>query len=235
MLISFNDIIDLSHTLDPDIPIWPGDPRISIETVATIERDGYALQRLTFGEQSGTHLGSSAHFDRNGIHADDLPLRSFVRTAVCIDVRAIAANDPDYALDREAVASWEAEYGHVPEGSVVLLNTGWSERWNDPDAYLGIDRSHPTAHRTPGFGLDAARFLADERGVVGLGIDTHGIDPGADPAFRVNAFWLRGERFHLENLTRLERLPATGITLFIGAPRIARSSGGPARVLALVE
>lgn len=235
MTITFSRIIDLSHTLEQGIPIWPGDPQISIQTVATVEHDGYYLQRLTFGEQTGTHFGSSAHFHRDEIYAEDLPPESFVRDAVCIDVRAHVESDPDYTVDREELKRWEAEHGIIPEGSVVLLCTGWSSRWKDPGAYLGIDRLQPATLHTPGFDLDAARFLAEDRGVVGLGIDTHGIDPGRDVNARVNAYWLRGERFHLENLTALERLPATGITLFIGVPKVARSSGGPARVLALVE
>ncbi len=115
-----------------------------------------------------------------------------------------------------------------------MMNSGWSGRWGDPDAYLGREASAAPAMHFPGFGLDAARYLAEERGAIGLGIDTHGIDAGIDTGFSVNAFWLRGERFHLENLASLDALPPTGITLVIGALKIAGGSGAPARVLALI-
>jgi len=47
-----------------------------------------------------------------------------------------------------------------------------------------------------------------------------------------NRALLKGRRFHLENLTGLERLPATGAWLFIGALPLVGGGGAPARVLA---
>jgi len=70
----------------------------------------------------------------------------------------------------------------------------------------------------------ATRFLVEERG----------IDPGADATLAANAILLQGERFHLENLTHLEQVPAIGATLFVGALPIAGGGGAPARVLALL-
>jgi len=228
-------IIDLTHAIAPGIPCWPGDPEPEITRVATIDRDGYLLNRLTMGEHTGTHIGFAAHFSADGMSADAFPVSSLLLPGVMIDVRRECATDHDYMLSRDRIAIWEDANGKIPERSVVMMNSGWSGRWGDPDAYLGRDDPAVPAMRFPGFGLDAARYLAEERGVIGLGIDTHGIDAGIDAAFSVNAYWLRGERFHLENLTSLDALPATGITLIIGALNIAGGSGAPARVLALVK
>lgn len=233
MNINYNTVVDLSHVVRPGAPIWPGDPAIVLSPEAVPERDGYSLQRLTIGEHSGTHCGVAAHFTPGDVTMDRLDPAGLVRQAIVIDVAPQVEDNPRYILDIDAIEHWERSHGRVPEGSAVLLHTGWSGRWDDPAAYLGQDAGATEAMRTPGYGLDAARFLAGERGVVGLGIDTHGIDSGADTEFSVNAFWLRGERFHLENLTNLHRLPAVGITLFIGALKIAEGSGAPARVLAL--
>jgi kynurenine formamidase len=234
MEIRFDRIVDLSQTLRPGIPCWPGDPAVELVAVASPGDEGYLLNRLALGEHTGTHLGVAAHFASDGLAVDALPPSSLICPAVCIDLRAECAVDPDYALSRRRVERWEAEHGALPAGSAVLMNTGWSARWGDPAAYLGSDPADPHALHFPGFGLDAARYLAGERGVVGLGIDTHGIDPGADTAFSVNAWWLRGRRLHLENLASLDLLPPTGITLMIGALKIAGGSGAPARVLGLV-
>jgi kynurenine formamidase len=72
----------------------------------------------------------------------------------------------------------------------------------------------------------------EERGVLGLGIDTAGIDGGASQTLEANRILLDNGRFHLENLTNLERLPARGAWLFIGALPLVGGSGSPARVLA---
>ncbi len=234
MNIKYNTVIDLSHSLGPGIPCWPGDPRVELDTVATVAVDGFYLQRLSLSEHGGTHIGVAAHFHRGGTTVGELPPGNLIRSAVTIDVSAAVESSSDYRLHVADVVAWEREHGVVPEGAVVLLYTGWDRHWRDAAAYLGACLTTPGAALTPGFSLDAARFLANERGVAGLGIDTHGIDAGSDALFSVNEFWLRGERFHLENLTNLGLLPPSGITLFIGALGIAGGSGAPARVLALI-
>ena len=233
MDIRFDTVVDLTHTLRPGIPYWPGDPAVELTPVASLGSEGYLLNRIALGEHTGTHLGVAAHFTSGGRTVDALPPSALVHTAIRIDLRAESEADPDFVLSRERIRRWEADHGPIPAGSVVLMHTGRSARWDDPAAYLGLDPVDPGRLHAPGFGLDAARYLAEERGVVGLGIDTHGIDPGLDTEFSVNAYWLRGDRFHLENLTGLDRLPVTGITLIIGALKIAGGSGAPARVLAL--
>jgi kynurenine formamidase len=232
MNITFSRIIDLTHPLANGIPCWPGDPEIDLQTLATIERDGYYLQSLKLGEHSGTHIGVAAHFHAGEPFADDLPPESFIRHAVKINVREECASNSDYQFTRSGLEAWERRNGRIDEKMVVLLETGWSERWNDGDDYFGFDTDRRM--HFPGYSLEVAQLLAEERGVIGLGIDTHGIDAGADTDFTVNNYWLRGERFHLENLTNLVALPERGFTIVIGVMKIARGSGGPARVLGLV-
>jgi kynurenine formamidase len=50
----------------------------------------------------------------------------------------------------------------------------------------------------------------------------------------VHFSWLPGGRFGIENLANLDQMPATGATVFIGAPKHKQGTGGPARVLAVV-
>ncbi len=235
MTVSFSRIVDLTHPIAPGIPVWPGDPEVRLERIAGIESDGWLLNALTIGEHSGTHIGTSAHFRGDGISVDRLPPASLVRAAVAIDARGWMLEGNEFRLDTSHIEEWEAGNGMIPEGAVVLLNTGWSRKWPDPIRYMGTPHAPSATESSPGFGLESAIFLAEQRGVAALGIDTHGIDAGTDTELSVNGFWLRGERFHLENLTNLELLPPTGITLFIGPLAVTGGSGAPARVLALVE
>jgi len=220
-------ILDLTHPLTPGIPIWPGDPPVVIQPVADVAANGYLLHRLQLGEASGTHFACGAHFAEHGLTMEQFPAERLILPGVCVDVRGVVAGDPNFTLGVEHLQEWEARNGEIPEGSAVLLCTGWDSYWRAPKRYL--------AAPTPGYGVAAARMLAEERGVVGLGIDTHGLDPGSDTTFGTNSYWLHGERFHLENLTNLGMLPAVGFYLFIGALNIAGGAGSPARVLAIVE
>lgn len=231
-MIHYNRVVDLSHPVTRTMPVWPGDPRPRIEVVATYERDGYYLQQLTLGEHGGTHIGVASHMHPDGPSIDSLGGDSLVRTAVVLDMRDVVQHNPDLRLGCDDILLWEDHNGRIPEGAVVLLCSGWSRYWSEPARYLGTD-SDSILH-FPGYTLQAARFLAEERGVAALGIDTHGIDGGDNIAFDVNRYWLQEDRFHLENLTRLDELPAVGVVVFIGAIATDGGSGGPARVLALV-
>ena len=87
----------------------------------------------------------------------------------------------------------------------------------------------------PGFGVDAARFLVEQRQVVGVGTDTLGIDPGCAADFPVHKQVTHpAGLWHLENLQNLRQLPALGAWVVVGVLPLVGGSGSPARVLALV-
>jgi kynurenine formamidase len=205
---------------------------VETEVAATIERDGYYLRRFAMGEHSGTHLTAPSSFYTAGAGPEDYRADQLVVPAVVFDVCDRCEHDPDFSLNPEDLQIWEAEYGRVPEASLVLLNTGWSARWRQPAEYLGNDaggRLH-----FPGFSLAAAQFLMEERSGAGLGTDTAGVEPGTDETFSVSKLVLAQRRIVLENLTNLGQLPATGSLLVIGLLRLAGGSGAPASVTAFV-
>ena len=114
----------------------------------------------------------------------------------------------------------------------MFLRTGWDVHRHDVDAYAGVSEGGLSF---PGFGVDAARFLVDERGVSGIGIDTLGIDAGSAADFPVHGtVTLPRGIWHVENLINLDVVPAAGAWVVVGVPRVAGASGFPARVLALV-
>jgi kynurenine formamidase len=86
----------------------------------------------------------------------------------------------------------------------------------------------------PGFGAEAARLLVDERSVAGLGIDSPSVDYGPSADFQVHRIGAAKNVFNLENLTGLDRLPATGAYLFALPMKIEGGSGGPVRAVAVV-
>ncbi len=225
-------IIDLTQPLTPAMPIWPGDPEFVIEPWATYEEDYYYINRISIGEHSGTHWGTPNTFIEGGRSADMIPAEELVVPAVVIDIRDQAAQDIDYRLTVEDIHAWEAAHGEIPAGSVVILFTGWQDKWNDPAAFIGED-ADGVLH-WPGFGADAATFLITERGVVGLGTDTHGVDPGNDEEYGASFAMYQADGMILECLAGLDRLPPAGATLVVGGLPIQGGSGSPARVLAFL-
>ncbi|MBE8966149.1 cyclase family protein [Nostocales cyanobacterium LEGE 12452] len=230
--ITYTRVIHLSHVIDVDIPQWSGDPTVEFETVAELNNDGYYLRRFSLGEHSATHINAPNSFHSYAVGIDQYPAQSLVVPAVVINICQATAVNPDYALTIADVLAWEEEYGEISSGCVVILNTGWQKKWFDKSAFLNHD-SQGIPH-FPGFGSDATQFLLDERQIIGVGIDTHGVDPGQDNSFAINRLVLEKSRIVLENLTNLDQLPAKGTTLAIAPLRLRGGSGSPVGVLAFV-
>ena len=224
--------IHLSHPVSESTPLWPGDPPTQFEDWADIQRDGYYLRRFSMSEHGGTHLTAPASFHTGGRTADAYPAEELVRPAVVIDVRQQCRANRDYALTIDDLTAWEARHGQVPAGSMALLLTGWAERWDDPESYLGTGTGGGL--RFPGFGLEAARLLVEQRGVAGLGTDTAGVEPGIDHTFSVSRLALAQPRIVLENLTNLHLLHPMGAVIVIGLLRLTGGSGAPAAVTAFM-
>ncbi len=229
---SFSKVVELSWSIKPGIPQWPGDPDVEFETVANFEVNGYFLRRFSMGEHSGTHLSAPAGFSPEAPGHEVFSPQELVRPAIVIDVSAQADTDQDYALTMNDVFDWESDNGPVPQGCIVLLRTGWQAKWGASLDYLGGE-SVGDLH-FPGFGLDTAQLLLEGKNVAGFGADTAGIEPGTDTGFSVSRFALENGLIVLENLTELDKLPATGILLVVGLLRLESGSGGPVAVTALV-
>jgi kynurenine formamidase len=151
-----------------------------------------------------------------------------------VDVRERVTSDHDALVVPDDVLAWESAHGPLPERCVLLALTGWGERVEDPLAYLNADEAG--VMHSPGFHPDLAGFLADERpGVRAVGLDTASLDFGPSTDFAFHVAWLPTGRYGIENLARLDELPPRGARLVVGAPKLQAGSGGPSRILALLD
>lgn len=224
-------VIDLTIPLGPDIVMWPGAPSPEVETLVTIKHDGYFARRVSFFEHSGTHFDAPCHFIEGGKSVEHVPVETLVRPAVVIDISKRIGSDADGELTLAEVQAFEAANGRIPDGAAILLRTGWEEFNNDSHRYAGPEGDL----HFPGFGVEAAKFLVEERKAVGLGTDTLGIDPGCASTFPVHSQISHPKGlWHLENLQNLKKLPAVGAWIVVGVLPLIGGSGSPARVIALV-
>lgn len=229
------EVIDLTHTIDEGSPYWPeknpGTPfRVSV--TANYEPDGFYDRNLVIPEHFGTHMDAPAHLDPKGKTIDQLPAETFLSPAVVIDVSAAAKSQPDYRLSATDVESWVRRHGPIPQGALVLVRTGWSERWPSRAEYMNAD-ARGVMH-FPGLSVDAARFLLQHAHPVGIGIDTFSIDYGPSEDFAVHRLTHSAGLYHLENVANLGKLPARGFTVIALPLKLRNGSGSPARVLALL-
>jgi kynurenine formamidase len=225
-------ILDLSHAIGEELPLWPGDPRIfAVRTESTIEKHGSFTRSFQMLEHYGTHLDAPAHFVSAGQAVDEIPAERLFGPAVVFDVRDEAARNPDCELEAAQVAEWETTHGGIPAGAIVVLRTGWAARWDSPASYGNADASG-TMH-FPGFGANAVRLLI-ERKVYGIGVDTLSVDPGRSPDFAVHRLALGAGLYQLENLADLSAMPEAGAFLIVAPIKLKGGSGGPCRVFAIL-
>jgi kynurenine formamidase len=230
--ISYKKIVDLTHSIHPNIPIWPGDPAIEFATVSQIEPEGYFLRKFSMGEHSGTHMNAPNSFYSGGASIDGYPPQSLVMPAIAIDIRDKSLVNPDYTLTIDDVLNWEQQHRFIEPGNMIILYTGWQQKWDNEGDFF--NRDNCGICHFPGFGKSVTKFLLKERLISGVATDTHGVDPGQDESFDVNKLVLKEQRIVLENLSNLDQLPAANITLVIGILRLLGGSGSPVSVLAFV-
>ena len=93
-------IVDITVPISHSTPIFPGDPEPSIESVCTIEKDGCAVSRLSFGSHTGTHVDAPSHILKDGFAVDNLNLENLMGWAAVLDFSRINGVLTDSILDK---------------------------------------------------------------------------------------------------------------------------------------
>jgi kynurenine formamidase len=233
-------LVDLSHTYDRRTVFWPTADTFRLDVVADGDTpDGYyyAANNFFSSEHGGTHLDAPMHFARGAQSVDQVPLERLFGEAYVVDVTAQSATNADYQVSVEDLQRAEAAQGPIPDTAIVLLRTGFSQRWPDAVRYLGTAERGPAAARQlhfPGLHPEAARWLVANRPIKAIGIDTASIDHGPSSLFEAHrVLYARGIPA-FENLTALERLPRRGAAIVALPMKIGGGSGAPLRAVAIL-
>jgi kynurenine formamidase len=238
------EVVDLTADLGPDTPLlplpppWPNTPPFQLHEISRYDERGPAWYWNWFstGEHTGTHFDAPVHWvsgkDLPENSVDRIPSRLFIGPACVLDITSESKSNPDFVVDVSFVEDWEQRNGRIPVRSWVLLRTGWSKRKSAAE-YLNIDEKGP---HTPGWTKEASLYLAEQRDVLGVGVETVGTDAGQaahfDPPF-CNHFVMHGHgKFGLASLTNLDLLPLTGSVVIAAPLKIVGGSGSPVRVIA---
>src|SRR6266403_3122418 len=136
--------VDLTYPFDSTTIYWPTAQPFRLTVVSAQRTPGgwyYAANNFSAAEHGGTHLDAPVHFIEQKHTTDQIPLSQLLAPAVVIDVRGKADSNPDYRVHQSDITAWEAAHGDIPEGSIVLIRTGWGTRWPDRARYLGTTKT----------------------------------------------------------------------------------------------
>ena len=116
-------IFDLTRPVQPDMPVYPGDPPVRFHPHAALQADGYRVTEISLGTHAGTHLDAPAHFLSEGATVDRLPLEKLVGSAWVVD-----HDDTEF---------------RITAGARVLIRSGWSARWSEADYFTRFPALSP--------------------------------------------------------------------------------------------
>ncbi|WP_299483682.1 cyclase family protein [uncultured Roseibium sp.] len=240
------EIVDLTHTLDPDFPVIVLPPefgqcaRFRMEEVSAYDHRGPAWKwhNISMSEHTGTHFDAPSHWISGKDVAlgsvDEIPMQAFVGPAVVIDCSSEALANEDFELTPGVIAAFEAKHGRIPADSWVLMRTDWSKRSGADYLNMRDDGPH-----SPGPTPEGIRFLVEERDIRGFGTETIGTDAGQGahyaPPYPAHYYLHGAGKYGLQCLNNLDQLPATGAVLMAAPLKIKNGTGSPLRVLAMVS
>jgi kynurenine formamidase len=224
---------DLTHVFRAGFPIYGTPPTFvtpSRKTIVNVDPDGFYGQEWTFWEHSGTHMDVPGHFVQDGRRSPEITPRELIVPIVVIDIASRVASNADAVVTPDDLRAFERRNGRIPRGALVAMHSGWESRVGDPEAFRNPDASGVL--HFPGFGKAALDWLLERRRIAAIGVDTLSLDPGNSTTFDVHLTLLGADKYGVENLANLKRIPPRGATAYVGLVPWEEGSGGPCRVIA---
>lgn len=114
-----------------------------------------------------------------------------------------------YVLTADDIEAHERAHGAIPEGAIVLINTGRAGLYPDRGTYMGTAERGPDAVAElhfPGLSKEGADLLVT-RGIGAVGIDTPSIDYGQSKTFETHVALMTRNIPAFENVADMSALP----------------------------
>ena len=232
--------VDLSYPFDENTIYWPTAESFRLDTVAEGVTDkGYYYSAYSFcaAEHGGTHMDAPVHFAEGKNSVEQIPLEQLIGPAIVVDVSKKALENRDYLIQVADFEAWEQANGQIPDGAIVLVNTGSGQFWPDRVKYMGTDKRGEegvAGLHFPGLHPEAAQWLTGKRSIKAFGLDTPSIDYGQSTDFESHQILGAANVPGLENIANLDQLPAKGTWVAGLTMLIRHGSGAPLRIVALV-
>lgn len=234
-----SNIVDMSHDFATGETLyWPGAKpfKLTVEVRGDAE-NGFYCEANSFcaSEHGGTHLDAPSHFARNASRIGEVLLDRLIGEAVVVDVSEKVSKNRDYQCKVKDFTKWEAANGKIPDGSILLLHTGWGKHWPNRLAYFGTTSLDTSKLHFPGLHPVAAEWIVNKRNIKLFGIDAPSVDHGQSRFFETNRAFAEKEIPLVVNVANLEKLPLKGATVYAIPMKIREGSGAPVRFFAILK
>ena len=212
-------IIDLTHVMSREMPVYPGTERPRFEPANTYERDGFKETRLSMFSHTGTHMDPPAHLFPSRTTLDQFAVSQFVGSACVIDCMDLGAGE------KITMAHIDRNRENADKAEFLLFRTGWDQYWGKEE-YFGD---------YPYIDDEVAEYVVRGK-KKGVGLDVIGLDPIADERLTLHRKLLgENEIVIIENLTNLGAVGAGLFTLCALPLKYEDADGSPIRAIAIME
>ena len=202
-------LLDLTHPLNPNTPVFPGDPKPEITQSAFLETHGFNDFTVKTGMHVGTHIDAPLHFISGGKKLSDFGPDKFIGRGVLLDARSRAQIDSTL-LNESA----------INPGDMLLVYTGWGSRFREPEYF----KEYPVLTE------DFARAIV-KAGVKIVALDT--CSPDRAP-YEIHKILLAADVLIVENGTNFEKLLDVPSFEVIAFPPFFETEAAPVRLVARV-
>ncbi len=207
-------IFDLSHTVSPDMPVYPGTEQPIFITGCSIDEIGFLEKKITMYSHTGTHVDAPAHLIKGAKTLDMLPIERFHGPALLLNFE----NDKSKTIN---VSSLESHRKEIEKINFLLIHTGWSKYWGEKKYFSDYAV----------LSIEAANWLSEFQ-LKGLGIDTISADASETDDYPVHKILLNKDTIIIENLTNLLSLPASTFNFSCFPIKFEEADGSPVRAVA---
>lgn len=209
-------VIDLTHQICADMPVFPGTEPPRFEKANTLEEHGFLETRITITSHTGTHVDAPAHMMKDGYTLDNFVIEKFIGNAVILDFS-------NFKLHQIKVSNLKIiEPIITKDVDFLIIKTGWSNYWGTSQYYNNF----------PYLTDESATWLTKFK-LKGIGIDAISIDSIDSAVFSVHKIFMKKNMLIIENLTNLDSIDCSRFIFAVMPLNTKSADGSPARAVAI--
>lgn len=208
-------IIDLSHDIVHQMPVFPADPAVGVLKHHNYE-NGYFVSQVIFGTHTGTHIDVPVHKLKGGKTIDEVPIDAFTGRAYVMDFTSLR---PLEEINRKQLEPYADKLKDI---QVVIIKTGWAAHFGKEDFFTSF----------PGLGEEAVEWLS-EQGIRLIGLESPSVN--AVKHAQIHTLLLEKEIYIVESLAKVDQIKKDYVELFAVPLKFKGLDGSPVRAFAIEE
>ncbi|GAA0079027.1 cyclase family protein [Clostridium sp. CTA-5] len=213
-------IIDLTHNISNDMPVFSKDEMPNLKQVNNVQEDGFSQTLINVYSHNGTHMDAPLHVIENSLTLDKMDVSNFTGLGIVIDC-ADLVNAKEKVID---ISYIEKNKTNIEKAEFLIFNTGYFHKWGNKDYF----KDYPVLHD------DVIKYIINHN-KKGIGIDLMSIDTISSEDLPIHNEILKNNIIIIENLTNLDKLENELFEFFALPLKYENSDGAPVRAIAIIR